>query len=299
MSLSDDTSPNLQHADYPKNNLKSLVVLNFVSFLVFSYAQIGYAETTLDHLPASLSMSINTSPTPSSGTPEYVVIQPSDIATFSSETAASIAELNVREGSQFKKGDVLVKLDCRLQQAELEKAQAQSKTATLAEESAIKLKSYGSISELELVKAHSDAAIAKAEVDKFNAIVEKCIIKAPFSGSVAEIMVHPLETVKPGDPLLKIMNTENLEFEIQIPSNWLKWLKIGSLFYVHINETNKNVAVNVIRIDPQIESISQTIKITGSIPHPDASLLPGMSGQAIFPDNPDQKNKPAGQNHAK
>lgn len=224
-------------------------------------------------------------------TPEYVVIQPSDVVTFSSETAASILNLNVREGSKFLKGDILLVLDCRLQKAELQKANAQYTATNLAQNSAEKLKKFGSISELELVKARADATIAKSEVDKFNAIVEKCMIKAPFNGAVSEIMVHPMESVKPGDPLLKIVNTENLEFEIQIPSKWLKWLKVGTTFQVKINETGNDVTAKVSRIDPQIESISQTIKITGMIEHPDSSLLPGMSGEAFFPDNPDQSYK--------
>jgi membrane fusion protein (multidrug efflux system) len=251
-----------------------------------------------DSLPSSLTIpagnsaapqdNIKTSPT---NTPEYVVIKPSEQVTYSSETAASIAELPVKEGSKFKQGDILLEMDCRLQQAELEKTQAQANAATTAEKSAYKLKSYGSISQLEVVKAHSDAVIARAEVEKLTALVDKCVIVAPFNGSVSDIMIHPLETVKPGDPLLKIVSTENLEFEIQIPSSWLRWLKINSIFYVHLNETDKRVEAKVERIDPEIESVSQTIKIVGVVTKPDPSLLPGMSGQAYFPENPDQSSK--------
>jgi RND family efflux transporter MFP subunit len=254
---------------------------------------IGFSVPMSD-LPATLAPADSIGTTPTTNTPEYVVIRPSEQVTFSSETAASVAELNVHEGSRFKAGDILLKLDCRLQQAELDEAKAHAESTGMADQSAKKLKSYGSISELELVKAHSEALVATAEVEKLEATVDKCVIKAPFNGAVAELFVHPLETVKTGDPLLKIVNIENLEFEIQIPSPWLEWLKIGSTFYVHINETDQNVEVKVLRIDPEIESVSQTIKIIGGVAHPDNSLLPGMSGQASFPDNPDKKNKIAG-----
>jgi membrane fusion protein (multidrug efflux system) len=270
---------------------KLLILCVLISTFMLPETSMAVTPDTLpDSLPNALPNSL-VSPAPeasTANTPEYVVIRPSEQVTYSSETAASIDTLTIHEGSKFNKGDVLLKMDCRLQQAELDKVTAQSELATTAEQSAIKLKSYGSISGLEMAKAHSEAETAHADVEKLSAVVDKCIIKAPFNGSVADLMVHPLETVKPGDPLFKIISSENLEFEIAIPSAWLKWLKIGSAFYVHLNETDKTVKVIVERIDPEIESVSQTIKITGVVQTPDPSLLPGMSGQAIFPDNPDR-----------
>ncbi len=223
---------------------------------------------------------------PIGNTPEYVIIRSNNQITFSSETAASVAKLFVKEGSHFSTGDVLLELDCRVQQADLSKALAQQKASTLAEKSALKLKKYDSISEFELVKAQADARIADAEVDKLKAIVEKCVIKAPFNGSVSDVMVHDYESVKQGDPLLKIISTENLEFDIQVPSSWLEWLHVGSMVHVNINETHKTVSATVLRINPLIEPISQTVKVIATISPPDTSLLPGMSGQAIFQENP-------------
>jgi len=230
--------------------------------------------------------------TPITNTPEYVIIRSNNQITFSSETAASVAKILVKEGSNFSTGDVLLELDCRIQQADLNKALAQQRASSLAENSAVKLKKYDSISEFELVKAQSDAKIANAEVDKLKAIVEKCVIKAPFNGAVSDVLVHEYETVKQGDPLLKIISTENLEFDIEVPSQWLDWVHIGSVVEVHINETHKTVTATVTRINPLIEPISQTVKVIATISPQDTSLLPGMSGQANFKDNPlNNKNK--------
>lgn len=239
------------------------------------------------NFPASLPSVPEQSPLTELNTPKYVIIRSSDQATFSSETAAGVANIYVKEGSQFKAGDILLTLDCRLQQAELNKALAQQTAAKMAQQSAKKLQSYGSISTFELVKADSEEKVAEADVDKLRAIVEKCVIKAPFNGAVAEVMVHAHESVKPGDPLLKIVGMENLEFEMQVPSCWLAWVHAGTNFNVHINETNKTISAKISKINPQIESVSQTVKLIATVP-PDPSLLPGMSGQAIFPDDPEK-----------
>lgn len=246
---------------------------------------------TTSEFPSELPTSIeNIADQPDNiNTPEYVIIRASDQATFSSETTAHVALLTVKEGSYFKMNDILLELDCREQQAELKKAEAEQQSMNAAKKSAEKLQSYGSISEYELIKAKSDADASNADVDKLKAIVDKCIIKAPFNGAVSELMVHTYETVKPGDPLLKIVNTDNLELQMQIPSLWLQWIKIGTRFNVHVTEINKLIAAKVIKINPQIDSVSQTVKITGIIIQYDPDLRPGMSGQANFPENPDKK----------
>lgn len=223
-------------------------------------------------------------------TPEYVIVQPSDQTTFSSETVASVSNLSVKEGSHFHAGDVLLELDCRVQKAELKKALAQQAETTIAKKSADKLASLNSISEYEMVKANSEAMKANAEVNKLNAIVDKCIVKAPFNGAVAQLMVHVHETVRPGDPLLKIVNTDNLDLQLQVPSTWLQWLHVGSEFIVHINDINKEILAKVTKINPEIEPISQTIRITGGLVEPDTSLLPGMTGQATFNENPNRQD---------
>jgi RND family efflux transporter MFP subunit len=222
-------------------------------------------------------------------TPEYVIIRANEETTFSSETTGKVINLPVKEGSSFKTGDILLQLDCRLQEADLQKARAQQTAANKGLESAKKLKTYGSISEFEYIRAASEAQAANADVAKLATIVEKCTIIAPFSGGVVELKTNLYETVKPGDPLLKVTNTENLTAEIQVPSKWLSWLHIGSPVNIYINDIGKNIPAKVSLINPAIEPISQTVKITGQISSPEPHLRPGMTGQAVFPDNQDSR----------
>jgi membrane fusion protein (multidrug efflux system) len=253
-----------------------------------------YVMAATQRLPPSLpdadDVSLSTVSTPIS-MPEYVIIRSNEETTFSSETTGQVIFLPVKEGSAFNKGDVLLKLDCRLQEAELAKARAQQEATSKAMQSAKKLKGYGSISEFEYIKTKSEADAANADVQKLKVTVEKCTVIAPFAGGVADVKVNLYETVKPGDPLLKVVNTENLTFEVQVPSQWLSWLHINSRFSVHINDINKTISAKVTLINPEIEPISQTVKIVGLISPPNPLLRPGMTGQAIFDDNPNRYNK--------
>jgi membrane fusion protein (multidrug efflux system) len=231
----------------------------------------------------SIELSEDTNPIPAA--PVYVLIRSKNSTTFSAENIATVVSLLSKEGDKFKSGDTLLAFDCRIQQAELKKALAQAEATNIAYTSAKRLKTYGTISMHELIKAKTDVDIAKSDVEKFNAIVDKCTIKAPYNGSVSESMVQVGEIAKPGEPLLKIINNENLELQMQVPSVWLRWLHVGSVFKVLINETNKTVSAKVLKINPEINPISQTVKIIGIPITPDLTLLPGMSGLATFKEN--------------
>lgn len=257
----------------------------------YLHGLLNFTMTVLLASIASYAVAQSSSSELDTKTPEYVILQPIDEATFSSETTASVDALPIKEGSYFRAGDILLVLDCRVQKAELEKSVAQSQASDIALKSALKLKSYGSISEYELVKARAEAAMVKADVDKLSAIVDKCVIKAPFNGAVSELRVHTHETVKPGDALMKIVNTDHTIIELEVPSDWLQWLHINSEFNVHVNEINKTISAKIVRINPEIEPVSQTVKIVGEIGSATDRLLPGMSGQASFPDNPVKKTK--------
>lgn len=253
-----------------------------LSVVFFIFPMILFSANT--PLPPTLEENIQSSNNDSSAkTPQYVIIRSPNETVFSSETTGKVISLPVKEGSIFKVDDILVVLDCRLQQADLNKAKAQKKSTDKAWLSAKKLKNYGSISEFELTKALSESEAANADVDKLTVIVEKCTITAPFNGAVSEVLTHAYETVKPGDPLLKVVNTENLTFEVQVPSQWLSWLKIGSEFKVYINDINKTISAKVTLINPEIEPVSQTVKVIGIISPPVLELRPGMTGQAVFP----------------
>lgn len=274
--------------------LKKIFTMSVISLLCFILLNISFGTEKIKpnadekiELPSALpvpDVDKNLNSAFESNTPEYVVIHASDQVTFSSEIMASVASIYVQEGSRFNAGQVLLELDCRLQKADLEKATAEQMTAKQAYLSAKKLKEYGAISDYELIKAASDEKIANAEVNKLLAIVDNCTIKAPFSGSVSEVMVHSHESVKQGDPLLKIVNLENLQFQLMVPSCWLKWLHVGSKFSVAINETGQVISAQITKVNPQIEPVSQSVRLIATIIPSNPNLLPGMSGQAKFPD---------------
>jgi multidrug resistance efflux pump len=120
--------------------------------------------------------------------------------------------------------------------------------------------------------------MAKADASLAQAMVERCVIKAPFSGRVVERKVNRYEYVAEGTPLIEIIDDKNLEVEMILPSSSLVWLKIGHPFSLHVEELGKIFQGKIERIVSKVDPVSQSLKLYGSIDVNVEHLYPGMSG---------------------
>lgn len=213
---------------------------------------------------------------------QQVVINSLEEATIASDIGGTILSFHINEGESFKKNELLLKFDCRTQEAELNKALADQKNATSALKNSEKLESYGASSKYESTKARADFEKSNAEVDRLKAVTSKCNINAPFDGTLVEKLVQAHNTVKPGEALMKIVNPNKIELVMRVPSLWLSWLTVGSKFDVYVYELDQKLPAQVENINAQVDAVSRTVKIRGYVISPNTRLLPGMTGEAIF-----------------
>ncbi|MBL4615944.1 MAG: efflux RND transporter periplasmic adaptor subunit [Magnetovibrio sp.] len=209
----------------------------------------------------------------------YAQIKPREETVLSSELAAKIIEITVRDGERFKKGDVLMRLDCAVVKAGLAKFRAIMTAAARTYDVQKRLLELNSAGSLEVELAAADVAKARADVLAQSVIVSKCIVKAPFSGLVVEQKARTHQFVKKGDPVLEILDDSALEVEFIAPSNWLSWIRPGHGFTVNVNETGRGYGGSITRLGGRVDPVSQSVKVYGEIVGSVEGLVPGMSGQ--------------------
>lgn len=209
-------------------------------------------------------------------------LQPFKYATISSEISGSIIEIKVKGSKSFKKNETLIEFMCNVERAELKKAIAVQNADKARLEVNTKLEKLSSISQLEYKLALFKAEESSADVDVISQRVKYCKIKAPYSGVVEELLKRKYEYVNRGDPVIKILDDSILEIELLIPSDWVTWLKEGDIFKVVISELSETYEAKVTNISAKIDSVSQSVKIKGSIFNKDKILKPGMSVTAHF-----------------
>lgn len=193
-----------------------------------------------------------------------------------------IQRLTVREGDRFRRGQLLVAFDSATEQGLLDRSTAALELAVKNATAQQRLYEMGSSSKMEVAAAVAERGKASAERKIAAAALDKCAIRAPFSGGVSELMVQQYQSVKKGDPLMRIVNTGNLEIQMFVPSKWLRWLKPGQKFKVHIDELGRDFDAQVRTTGTSIDAVSQSVAVFARFVAQAPELLPGMSGRAII-----------------
>ena len=203
-------------------------------------------------------------------------------AVLSSELAARIENIAVKEMQRFKKGDLLIQFDCSLYEAQKDVVSANANGALIKLKSDEQMLQMRSIGKYELELSISEYEKAKSELRIAELNVERCKIKAPFDGAVEEVVVNTFETIQPQVELMKIIQTDILELEMVVSSEWISWLTIGHPIKVYIDEIQKEFNASISGIGANVDPVSQTIQLKGTITDASPALLPGMSGRVVF-----------------
>ncbi len=209
------------------------------------------------------------------------VIKALDRALLSSELAGRITSLPRRPGDAFKKGDLLVAIDCDLYNAQSAKVAAEHKGARLKMENARQLQELRSIGALEVTTAESDFAQTQAALRIAQINAGRCSINAPWPGRVVAVHVSPHENVKQQQELIEIINDRQFEAEVVVPANWMRWVKPGTPLELKVDETGTTAKAKVTAITPAIDPVSQTVVLRATLAD-GSQLIPGMSATAVF-----------------
>ena len=211
-----------------------------------------------------------------------VELLPKRQATLSSEMAAIILKIEPREGHQFKKDATLVVFDCAMEMAQMQRARAILNAAEAKSKVNKRLSHLQATSKLEEQVAKADVAKARAELAIIQVKIDRCKIKAPFSGRVVMLLSQQHQYVKAGDPLMEILDEQSLEVVFLLPSRQRHNLILGDHFQILIDETQRSYPARIIAFGAMIDSVSQSVKVFGTIDGDFPELLPGMSGVAQF-----------------
>lgn len=215
-------------------------------------------------------------------TPIRGILRSLNESTIATELAARITGLPFKESQRFAKGDLLIEFECDKHRADLKAATAEFRGHKIAYENSRNLQSLRAAGGLDVALAQAQADKAAAAVEAAEVRVKQCTILAPYDGRIVDLLTHAHDMSAPNAPLMRIIDDQNLEIDLIVPSHALKWLKEGAAFAFQVDETGATVAAKVLRIGAAVDPVSQTVKLSGAMTGPAAGILPGMSGTAVF-----------------
>lgn len=243
-------------------------------FLLLAFLVLPAADMTYDSLPVK------------------VVLFPFREAILSTQIDGVVVKYNFRGGERFKKSDVLLKLDDKKYNNDLQRMRSLMKEAELNAnytrqkwEDNKRLFKEDLQSEIEVIKSELDAKVGAeryqtAQINYADALLQLafCTIKAPFDGTVEKLLTREFETVRNGQPLISIIDDNQLLAVMNLPTVELPKIKIGIPVTFKVHENGRVVTGSVFEIAGRADHRSETIEIKVLIDNAEHHFSAGMSG---------------------
>ncbi|MGH7202017.1 MAG: efflux RND transporter periplasmic adaptor subunit [Planctomycetaceae bacterium] len=138
----------------------------------------------------------------------------------------------------------------------------------------------------EIQQARIEQQIAKTEVQLKEAelaiaerAVERRRIVSPIAGIVTRVQHRRGEWVEPGEMVLQILRTDRVRAEGFVTASQASHALVGSLAMINLLDANgRPIALDgeIVFVSPEIEPISNQVRIWAEFDNPDDLLRPGM-----------------------
>lgn len=211
-----------------------------------------------------------------------VLLQPSRKVILSAEVSARLLKIHKEMGESFKEGDILLELDSTVFSAKKSKMEADLKTAETALNAVTRLYKSNSRSQLDLMKAENDKAVAAANLVVAEHELDACSLKAPYSGRVVKVFPDEYELLQCGQELISIVDDRILRARFLAPAKFFSSLKKGDKVLITIPGIPEQFSGNITNISAAIDAASNTLEVYAEVNNEESKLRGGMVGTLII-----------------
>ncbi len=207
--------------------------------------------------------------------------------------SAYVSTVLVRPGATVKRGEVLGTLDCRNSSAASREIAARAKALEerqiAVEHEAARVKElsqggFASQNEAEQLSARS--AAEKAEIEGLRASmitrtleVDDCVLRAPFAGEVADRFADPGAYVRPGEPVVSVIDRSQVRILADAPESDFAVVEPGKDVHVEVEATGVKLTAKVSRRAPAADEATRTVHFEIDAPNAKHELPVGATAR--------------------
>ena len=227
---------------------------------------------------------------------EYIIhqvgtIEAKQTVMIRSEIDGIIEQIEFKEGGKVKKGDVLVTLDSAKKHAEIRSLEAYlrqlelrlaNKNRTL--ERNRPLVEQELVSRLYFDDLQTEAEETQAKIEQTNANINlkkeelsDTIVRAPFEGVTGARNISIGHYLKKGDPIVSVVDLENLEISFQVPERYKPRISTGQEIILTVAPfPERKFKWKIFFIAPAIDINTRSFQVKAGRDNRNHLLNPGM-----------------------
>ncbi len=196
------------------------------------------------------------------------------------EFSGTLTDVYVKEGQTVKKGQLLAKIDDGGLSQQLGQLQIQFELAKTTFDRQQRLWNQKIGSELQFLQAQSNYEAQEKAVKQLQKQIEKTAVRAPFSGTIDDVITEQGSVVAAGQSeLMRIVNLGNMYIETDVPEKYINHISKNKKVYVEFPVLGKTMISKVKQVGNYINPANRTFKVEIDIPNKDKNIKPNLTAR--------------------
>lgn len=220
------------------------------------------------------------------------------------EVSGRLTYLNIPEGKTVSKGTVLARVNSADLQAQLDRSRVQLELAETTVKRLKTLLDVGGVNQSDYDLAVNQANTLRADMEYTRTLIDKTVIRAPFTGVIGLRQVSPGAYVSPTTVLATMRQLTKAKIDFTLPEQYSNMIRIGGVVEVEVDAASQQrERAQIVAMDPQANQQTRNVMVRAvlerEIPNPGAFVkvyvgsLDNAKRAIMVPTNtiiPDDKN---------
>lgn len=200
-----------------------------------------------------------------------------DLVQLSAQAGGRIERVLVRQGSQVRKGDLLLVLDQEQQKADVIRLRAKAANDQLNYERYESLARQGAVSPIQRDQFRQESIASREALIAREADRRFRNLRAPISGTVADLRVKQGDVIVSGDPFTKLVRNDRLMVRVEVPAVYAGRVRPGQTVLISDPATDRPLARGQVQsLDPVVSEGSQSLLAKAEFDNRGGSLRSGV-----------------------
>ena len=203
-----------------------------------------------------------------------------NLLTITPEFNGILSRIYVKEGQRVNKGQILAKIDDGGLSQQLAQMQIQTDLAKTTFERQARLWEQKIGSEIQYLQAKSNYEAQSKMVSQLEQQIAKTTVRAPFSGTIDDIISEQGTVVAAGQtPLMLLVNLDDMYIETDVPETHITNVTKNKNVIVELPILGKTINTKIRQAGSFINAANRTFKIEVSIPNKDKTIKPNLTAK--------------------
>jgi len=211
-------------------------------------------------------------------------VQTKENLMLNAEYGGILQQLFVKEGQKVSKGQTLGRIDDGGLSSQLAQMETQAALAKTTFERQQNLWNQKIGSEIQYLQAKTNYEAQVKAIGQMRAQIAKTIIRAPFTGTIDEIVSERGSVVGPGTPILRIVSLGNMYLEAEVPEKNIGTIKKGSDVIVNFPVLGETLNTKVTQVSNYINPENRSFNIQIAVPNKNGNIKPNLSSKVQIKD---------------